>query len=194
MDKQLHNVGMKLFLHCNRWSLRMDNWFYLALYNGCNSVSLLGLKLIHVSKRPLVKHINFAVNWVIIGWWLRVAFYLYHGYFIIDWTTGNNILWWNPNTKGLFQEIAFENIACAVKNFAKSLTIRLFVWWLCILTVAMFCSLIRYITIYRYSDLNDPRNVNVDKWYILCLWTIHFGKYKGWYFRLYNFSKTSNNV
>ena len=31
---------------CNRWSLEMD-----TLYNGCNYLSMLGLKLIHVSKR-----------------------------------------------------------------------------------------------------------------------------------------------
>ena len=36
---------------CNRWSLGMDKWFHTTLYNGCNYLSMLGLKLNHVSKR-----------------------------------------------------------------------------------------------------------------------------------------------
>ena len=33
----------------HRWSLGMDKWFHRTLYNGCNNLSMLGLKLIHVS-------------------------------------------------------------------------------------------------------------------------------------------------
>ena len=33
----------------------MDKWFHPALYNGCNYWSLLGLKLIHVSKRVALR-------------------------------------------------------------------------------------------------------------------------------------------
>ena len=36
------------WLHC--LSLGMDKWFYPTLHNGCNYLSMLGLKLIHVSK------------------------------------------------------------------------------------------------------------------------------------------------
>ena len=36
-------------LHC--WSLGMDKKFHLTLYNGCNYLSMLGLKLNHISKR-----------------------------------------------------------------------------------------------------------------------------------------------
>ena len=38
----------------HRWSLIMDNQFHFTLYNGCNHLFMLGLKLKHVSKR---------------GWW-----------------------------------------------------------------------------------------------------------------------------
>ena len=45
----------------NRWSLGMDKWFHPTLYNGCDYLSMLGLKLIHVSKRGLRKtHFEFA--------------------------------------------------------------------------------------------------------------------------------------
>ena len=36
-------------LHC--WSLGMDKWFHPTVYNGCDYLSMLGLKLNHVSKR-----------------------------------------------------------------------------------------------------------------------------------------------
>ena len=38
-------------LQClHSWSLGMDKQFHLTHYNGCNYLSILGLKLIHVSK------------------------------------------------------------------------------------------------------------------------------------------------
>ena len=44
---------MKLFMHSqtSRVQPRMDKWFHLALYNGCNYLSIDGIKLIDVSKR-----------------------------------------------------------------------------------------------------------------------------------------------
>ena len=45
----------------------MDKWFHLTLYNGCNYISMLGLKLNHVSKsgprynaciKPIVKQLH----------------------------------------------------------------------------------------------------------------------------------------
>ena len=36
---------------CNRWSLEMDKWFQTTLHYGRNYLSMLGLKLNHVSKR-----------------------------------------------------------------------------------------------------------------------------------------------
>ena len=47
---------MKLYLsipklqRCNRWRLGREMWFHPILYNGCSYLSMLGLKLIHVSK------------------------------------------------------------------------------------------------------------------------------------------------
>ena len=35
----------------NRWSLGMDKWFHPTLHRACDYLSLLGLKLSHVSKR-----------------------------------------------------------------------------------------------------------------------------------------------
>ena len=35
---------------CNRWSLGMDTWFHPTLYRACDYLSVLGLKLTHVSK------------------------------------------------------------------------------------------------------------------------------------------------
>ena len=56
--QQLHN-----------WSLRMYKQFHATLYNGCNYLSMLGLKLIDVSKRgpdiiSQVGSIRHVVNWV----------------------------------------------------------------------------------------------------------------------------------
>ena len=36
---------------CNRWILGMDKQFHLTLYQACNYLSMLGLKLNYVSKR-----------------------------------------------------------------------------------------------------------------------------------------------
>ena len=36
---------------CNLWSLGMDKLFHPTLYNACNNLSMLVLKLIHVNKR-----------------------------------------------------------------------------------------------------------------------------------------------
>ena len=35
---------------CNRWSQGMDNWWHSTLYNGFHHLTMLGFKLIHVSK------------------------------------------------------------------------------------------------------------------------------------------------
>ena len=46
----------KLLIHsqrCNRWSLGMDTWFPTTLNDGCNYLSMLWLKLNHVSKGAL---------------------------------------------------------------------------------------------------------------------------------------------
>ena len=61
---------MKLLIHsqtipkrCSRWSFRMDKEFHPTLSWECEYLSVLGLKLIHFSKRgPLV-----SPDWVIIG-------------------------------------------------------------------------------------------------------------------------------
>ena len=39
------------FPNFNHWSLGMDKYFHPTFYNGCDNFSMLGLKLIHVSKR-----------------------------------------------------------------------------------------------------------------------------------------------
>ena len=39
----------------------MDKWFHLTLYNGCNDLSMLGLKLNHVSKRA---HLISIIHWI----------------------------------------------------------------------------------------------------------------------------------
>ena len=44
---KLLTVPKLLWLH----KFRMDKWFHPAFYNGCNYLSMLGLKLNHVSKR-----------------------------------------------------------------------------------------------------------------------------------------------
>ena len=47
---------MKLLIHSklqrlHHWSFGMGMWSHPILYNGCNYLTMLGLKLIHVSKR-----------------------------------------------------------------------------------------------------------------------------------------------
>ena len=44
-------VSIPKLQRCNRWSLGMDKYLHTTLYNGCNYLSMLGLKLNHVSKR-----------------------------------------------------------------------------------------------------------------------------------------------
>ena len=45
------NLSIPKLKQCNCWILGMDKWFHPTLYNGCNYLSMLGLKLNHVSKR-----------------------------------------------------------------------------------------------------------------------------------------------
>ena len=42
----------------NRWNLGMDKWFHPTVYNGCNYLSMLGLKLNHVSKSGHWQHMQ----------------------------------------------------------------------------------------------------------------------------------------
>ena len=45
---------------CNRWSLGMDKWFHPTLYQACDYLSMLGLKLNHVSKRGHREQVRLA--------------------------------------------------------------------------------------------------------------------------------------
>ena len=45
-----NNLSIPKLQRCNRWSLGMDKLFHTTVYNGCNYLSMLGLKLNHVSK------------------------------------------------------------------------------------------------------------------------------------------------
>ena len=47
----LHYIYMPKLQWCNRWSLGKDKEFQTILYNGCNYVSMQGLKLSHNNKR-----------------------------------------------------------------------------------------------------------------------------------------------
>ena len=59
MDKQSHaqwsvrrnNLSIPKLQRCKRWSLGMDNEFHPTLFNACNYLFMLRLKLNHVSKR-----------------------------------------------------------------------------------------------------------------------------------------------
>ena len=52
---------------CNRWSLGMDKLFHPTLYWACNYLSMLGLKLNHVSKRHPRTHPSGSPNATILG-------------------------------------------------------------------------------------------------------------------------------
>ena len=45
-----HYLSIPKLQRCNRWSLGMDTLFHPTHYNGCNYLSVLRLKLIHVIK------------------------------------------------------------------------------------------------------------------------------------------------
>ena len=47
----LNYLSIPKLQRCNRWSLGMDKLFQATLYQACNYLSMLGLKLNHVSKR-----------------------------------------------------------------------------------------------------------------------------------------------
>ena len=50
-----NNLSIPQLHRLDRWRLGMDKYFHPTHYNGCNFSSMLGLKVIHVSKRgPLV--------------------------------------------------------------------------------------------------------------------------------------------
>ena len=64
----------------------MDNQFHPTIYNGCNCVIMLGLKLIYVSKRSPRKTMgkfDWGVRYVIIfqyvQFWIRLAYVSYRG-------------------------------------------------------------------------------------------------------------------
>ena len=69
MDKYLHplySVGWKYssvpkLQRLQRWNLEMDKWFYFTLYWACDYLSVLGFKLIHVTKRGPRSFVNDAV-------------------------------------------------------------------------------------------------------------------------------------
>ena len=46
-----NNLSIPKLQRCNRWSLGMHKWFPPTLYWVCDYLSMMGLKLIHVSKR-----------------------------------------------------------------------------------------------------------------------------------------------
>ena len=55
---------------CNRWSLGMDKWFHPTLYWACDYLSMLGLKLNHVSKsgpRNQQYWLNIGSSWICNG-------------------------------------------------------------------------------------------------------------------------------
>ena len=45
-----NSLSIPKLQRCNRWSLGMDKLFLPMLYKGCNYLSMMGLKLNHVSK------------------------------------------------------------------------------------------------------------------------------------------------
>ena len=47
------HVQKRELMATNRWNLGIDKWFHPTPYNGWNYLSMPGLQLIHVSKRPL---------------------------------------------------------------------------------------------------------------------------------------------
>ena len=64
---------------CNRWSLGMDEQFHSTLYWACNKLSMLGLKLNHVSKRGYC-YLTFVTR-----------------------TCLESLISWQPNTKNAFK-------------------------------------------------------------------------------------------
>ena len=99
---------MKLHIHSQTstlvsLSLEMDEWFHLTPYNGCNYLSMQGLKLNHISKRGprcwnhkiIIKYYTqTGVLWVFIVSILRVN-WMYHNETIIveccvDFSVGNS--------------------------------------------------------------------------------------------------------
>ena len=46
-----NHLSISKLQRLHRWNLRMDKYYNPTHYNGCNYLTILGLKLIHVSKR-----------------------------------------------------------------------------------------------------------------------------------------------
>ena len=68
------------FPNFNRWSLGMDKWIHPTLDNGCNYLSMLGLKLNHARKRSPQKQITAHLTWYFgvylgIGWYINAVFW-----------------------------------------------------------------------------------------------------------------------
>ena len=83
--------GMKLLIHyslqrLHRWSSEMENKFHPTLYNGCNYLSMLGLKMIHVSKRCSCNRCNISS--------ITITFGEYFLFYLVD-ILFEDRPWWN---------------------------------------------------------------------------------------------------
>ena len=86
------------FLH--DWSLGLDNSFHLTLYWSCDYLSMLGLKLMYVSKRtPIIKFINIGgsiitTDYTEVSPWTKI--YILRKYWLlVD-------AWWSNNVESAF--------------------------------------------------------------------------------------------
>ena len=124
---------------CSRWSLGMDKWFHPTLYNGCNYLSILCLKLNHVSKRnprcpgkvmtaklsmfPFGKINNhWFRQWLVA--WSAPSHYLNQCWHILNWNLRNKLQWnLNRNPFIFIQENAFENVVWKMAAICLSLNV-----------------------------------------------------------------------
>ena len=61
-------LSIPKFQRLHRWSLGMDKLFHPTHYNGCNYLSMLRLKLIHVSERGPRWLLSYGAREVQCGW------------------------------------------------------------------------------------------------------------------------------
>ena len=87
----------------NRWSLVMNKSFHPTFHNGCDYISMLGLKLTHLSKRAPGSSYS-------LSWYSECLHYLYwsNAHEDENWTQFNILIFAYKNERSLMHTVLFS--------------------------------------------------------------------------------------
>ena len=142
---------------CNRWSLEMDKWFHPTLYNGCNHLSLPGLKWIHVNERD--------------PWWEKLI-YIINNRSLFDTLTNGLAI---KGIRALLQMI-LTNLSgirqCGIEKVGKYLVGN----YKCNIIQFYIITYRRYKYRSKYFLLFDDQTLSCDYSYMVCMYMTQFCK------------------